>query len=800
MEENENNNNNSKKEEKINDLENNIEDKNIFYQNYQNDAENYYENKKLKEIEARKTEIRLFYYSILELFTKKQYKKIIELFEMKDEELENDKENEKDKDKEDDSENKENKITYQTEWIFSFLHLVSIERVIKKKVSKNQKKTKMINIKKYLDKENKILNIWFSLINEMIKERKKSKEDIQCFLEFSIEFILNKCINLARYCISLENIKVAIYYLSLGIYLINHSYKFFKSPKSYCLSAELLIYLTSILIADNKYDTAKNMISFSIKLLYISLEVILLSNSEHLSYTIFDILSQKKQNIEPIIKTIFYISISFYHLGICYENQGDNYSAYYAYKQSKFFLSIIKELDDDIYTFYDFISDVESRQLLRNRLIIFFRKYFKSNQLMETEEAPKIKIYNPFIMNKKKKEEKFMKLEEYISNMKLIDIDNDDPHLFDKIDKQFKPNVKFALKQVHLFDYLMSDEFKKIINKMKKIQINKLNYETIHLIQRQIINIKNNEREKLSKQFQDRLKNKSNNKKINNKNINSKTINTVPSSITFNSGKKTRVSSGYKNNNQTLFTDVNTSDSLFFLRSRPATAQNERFKSHRIYNSKYIPAYSLNKRSLSINNSKNNIKFDLKYNIQKQKYLSYRKNISNYKRTIPKYSYDKYLFNKSFMNKKKNLEKQYSNELNFQKKLLKCKEKENSKPDPYNLKKVQTDCEEFFSATFDKEMMKIREKKYNFGNDYIKNIVRKKFRMVYNANKAINEFRKTKKFTHFMNNKENNEKDIEENNYKFINSLMRDIDQLNEKEKSLKKTYRKRNNLIIQTE
>ena len=96
--------------------------------------------------------------------------------------------------------------------------------------------------------------------------------------------------------------------------------------------------------------------------------------------------------------------------------------------------------------------------------------------------------------------------------------------------------------------------------------------------------------------------------------------------------------------------------------------------------------------------------------------------------------------------------------------------------------------------------MKIREKKYNFGNDYIKNIVRKKFRMVYNANKAINEFRKTKKFTHFMNNKENNEKDIEENNYKYINSLMRDIDQLNEKEKSLKKTYRKRNNLIIQTE
>jgi hypothetical protein len=377
MEENENNNNNSKKEEKINDLENNIEDKNIFYQNYQNDAENYYENKKLKEIEARKTEIRLFYYSILELFTKKQYKKIIELFEMKDEELENDKENEKDKDKEDDSENKENKITYQTEWIFSFLHLVSIERVIKKKVSKNQKKTKMINIKKYLDKENKILNIWFSLINEMIKERKKSKEDIQCFLEFMIEFILTKCANFGKYCIYKENTSEALYFLSIGIYLINHISHFIKSPKTFFLSAQLSIYLTSLLIANNKFDTAKNMINFAIKLLYIALETILFTNSKELSFTIFNILSQEKQNIELIIKIIFHISISLYHLGVCYENQGNSYFSFYAYKQSKFLISIIKDLDEEIYSFYEFILDFETRQLMRNRPILFSIKNIK---------------------------------------------------------------------------------------------------------------------------------------------------------------------------------------------------------------------------------------------------------------------------------------------------------------------------------------------------------------------------------------------------------------------------------------
>ena len=39
------------------------------------------------------------------------------------------------------------------------------------------------------------------------------------------------------------------------------------------------------------------------------------------------------------------------------------------------------------------------------------------------------------------------------------------------------------------------------------------------------------------------------------------------------------------------------------------------------------------------------------------------------------------------------------------------------------MKKVQTECEKFYVTTFDKEMMKIREKKFFLGNDYIKNII-----------------------------------------------------------------------------
>ena len=396
-------------------------------------------------------------------------------------------------------------------------------------------------------------------------------------------------------------------------------------------------------------------------------------------------------------------------------------------------------------------------------------------------------------MNKKNKEKKFSKLENYISNMKLIEVDDEDPHLFDKIDKKFKTNVNIATKQIHLLDYLMSDDFKKIIKNMKKIRINKLDYETINIIQKQIINIKNNEREKLSKQYKNKLNNKLANKSTDfKKTPQYKTINTVPSSRTFNSTKRTRVSSGYKRSS-TLLSDINESTSLYLLKSRPATAHNDKYKQKLKF---FSQNHTLAKHSLTINHINNILNIDSD-NKKDSLFLSYRINKTMPKDIIPKYSYDKYLFNKTFMKKKKKLEKQYSTEIDFQKKFLKCKEKENTKPDPFSLKKIQSDCEKFFVTTFEKEMMKIREKKFIFGNNYIKKIVRKKIKK-NNINNSLNKFRKTKKFISLFPNKENKkEEDVDENNYKYINSLMRDIDDLNKKEKLLHNNYRRKKNLKL---
>ena len=156
-----------------------------------------------------------------------------------------------------------------------------------------------------------------------------------------------------------------------------------------------------------------------------------------------------------------------------------------------------------------------------------------------------------------------------------------------------------ATKQIHLLDYLLSDDFRSVIHNMKKIKINKLDYETIHIIRRQIINIKNNNREKLSKKFK---KNKNCKSAKNLKSIVGKINITIPSSKTFNSGKRTRVSSGYKNS-LTLFTDFNRSESNFYLNSRPSTAHNDRIRIDKNIKSKYtISKNYLTKRSLTINN------------------------------------------------------------------------------------------------------------------------------------------------------------------------------------------------------
>jgi hypothetical protein len=529
------------------------------------------------------------------------------------------------------------------------------------------------------------------------------------------------------------------------------------------------------------------------------MESILFSNPNCISYSIFNITNQETKNFNVINQIFFYLSLSFYHLGICYENQGFPYPSYYAYKQCKFFISIIKDRSEDMNKFYEFIIEIEKRQLLRNRIIIFFDKFVKKEDLID-EEPPEKKVEQNILNSKREmRAKKFQKLENFISNMKLLDADHEEPHLFDKINKHFKYNVKIATKQIHLLNYLMSDNFKETIKKMDKIRINKLDKETINIIQKKIISIKNNEREKLSLKLKNEKKSKniknskSTEKVIKEKDkINFKTIRTISSAKTFFSGVKTRVSSSYKNSN-ILATDINNNNSIktesvYTFNSRPTTAHNDlSYKStwHKYFSYKNMP--ERNKyMNLKTQSHKNMF-------IKGNKLLisSSTKNIKNnkLKYKVPKYSYDKYLFNKSFMKKRKILDNQYFNELLFQKQLLKFKNHKYLDTNTFNINQIHKDCEQFYVRTLEKELMFVKERNNIFGKKA------KKLQKKEKSNKSFLNIKrmKSKNLNNYINN-DKSEYDYEtlnKNNFDYIDKIFGDIVDLNHKEKKIKKRYGK---------
>ena len=738
-----------------------------------------------------KEQLNLLIDSLVDYYSKKQYKKILEKLSKSD-------------DNEEESQIEEN-IINNFEWELQYLETISIQKIIQKQ-NKKYRYSKIRLFNKYIEKENITINKWLLIINELIKkiDGNKNVDKIKCFLEFTITFILQKCINISTHCIHHKKIKTAICFLSLGVNLINHIYSFFKSPESHFLSGKIFLFLSSILIVEESYESAKNLINLSLKFLYMSLELILFSNPNQISYTVFNILNQTKQVYDSVTEIIFCLSTCFYQLGVCYENQGLPYYSLYAYKHSKFLSSIFEDVNGDISKFNEFIKEIENKQLLRNRIIIFFERFVTEEELKDKEPVKK-KVYKEFVSYNEKKAKRYLKLEKYISNMKLIEVDNDELDLFDRIDKHFSYNVNLVTKKIHLLDYLMSDNFQETIKNMKKIQINKLDRKTIDVISKKIINIKNNERDKLRLKL--KKQNNINEKKdkdsekekekeycktieaiINNRKPSKyKTHRTASSSKTLTSGKKTRVSSSYKNSkySQILMTDINysvKSDSFFSFNSRPNTAHNEiNLKRRKFSKGRYYSEKNLNKR--------NQILFGEKFKYQGNKGNKENKLFYSYtpkiKYEIPKYSTDKFIFNKKFLKKKNILENQYSTELAFQKQLLRTKQNELIKPEKFNKKSVQESCQQFYFIKYEQELMNAEERNIIFKtNEDATNRKNRKINIFLSSNKVI------------MNNTNSQNKNINldnpnKNNKEYLDKLFNDIVYLYEKEKELKKKNRK---------
>ena len=158
-----------------------------------------------------------------------------------------------------------------------------------------------------------------------------------------------------------------------------------------------------------------------------------------------------------ISKILFNLSIAFYQLSVCHENQNNFYNSFLAIQNSNFFGKFTDNNDCNLYQ--NLIKKIESRLLMRNRLLLFFERNRERIELKENIDNKK--FIRKKITYEERKHKKFENLEKYLDKLKIKEIDDDNPDLFYKIgDKMTKPKLIKITKQLKLLNYLMKDEFK----------------------------------------------------------------------------------------------------------------------------------------------------------------------------------------------------------------------------------------------------------------------------------------------------------------------------------------------------
>ena len=373
--------------------------------------------------------------------------------------------------------NKDNEDFQKIEKKFSFFHL-----------KKNSKK----NLK-YLLQKNTIKKI----IPEMI--------------ETLITRLLNFCYNFAKYCIYKRSLYESIAFLSLGIRLIQKSFLFATSPETLLISCNIYLFLSSLLILTKNYSTAKNFIILILIICFKALDLHLNIDFEKNMSFFFKIKIDSNDEIYSN-KVYFLLSLAFYHFGICYENENDFQRAISLYQQSKYFDSKITAQYHENSDFDILLDNIINRLLIRQKLISFFKAEEKNKKILnDVVKMPKL-LFEKFEIDVNiKKEKKYENVKNFINNLKLMEIDDDEPDLLNEIrGEPFSKNVGIVTKNIHIFNYLLSNKFNKFLNEANKIELNNLTHESKIKIQREIKFIKREEFEKYLKK-RNNLKIKTNN-------------------------------------------------------------------------------------------------------------------------------------------------------------------------------------------------------------------------------------------------------------------------------------------------
>jgi hypothetical protein len=413
---------------------------------------------------------------------------------------------------------------------------------------------------------------------------------------------------------------------------------------------------------------------------------------------------------------------------------------------------------------------------------------------------------------------KYEKLEEYLTKMKLTEVDDDDPDLLNSVHgKPFSKNVGIPTKTIHVLNYLMDEKIREVIEKMKKLEINCLNKNTKETIQKQILNIKNEERvkdaEKAKEKENKRLKEEENkrlkeeeNKKL--KEEENKILKEEENKILKEEENKILKEENNKilqeEENKKVKEEKTKVDNL--KKKNIMKLKNQKIGKHSRYQIILNPNLGSNnsransKRYSSIFSEKSKDEISVRSNIQtsfnnftKNVFLKTSINCSKGNKTfhkeknekeIQKISCDHYIFNKSFKEKKKYLDEQFNRELKFQKNLLKSKGSGSEDFDfiSFDERKTKAQCEDFFEKALENEI------KLGIEKD-IKKEEQKKLSQMERL--SLNAFRFPIKLLGKLSKKPKKEFKPEVENRKYIDQLTSQIEVIDNTKKYILKSYKR---------
>ena len=652
--------------------------------------------------------------------------------------------------------------------IFSHLQFKCLIEITERKLINIKKKKDFEHLEKYLKMLDNLFNKFPKLISHL------SKKEIKDQYEIMLLYYLNILYFNSIFSKEKKNFTESLSYLSLSQKLIQKLSKEISYPDTIHMIEKIYLNFVTFFIKDKNFHTALNYLTNILSLCYRELDLIMfnIKNTFKRTFRLTKITS---------VDVFFHISICFYQMGVCYENLNDFNNSNKAYTQAN--LISKKFLTNEYKNVINFLEKIKNKsdefQIVFNLINKFDVEKFYQEEIKKLNKNKF--LYN---LNDEKKFHKFEKIINFIEKLNLKDIDYDSADLFNEVfEKQKSKKTLTMTKNVKLLNYLTSEQFHSTISKMNNLNVNKFDRETQRQIQNKINAIKN-------LKLANFIKNNNNNNLNDNNNSNN---------ISNNNNNKKRPFSSKQNSPKLNINNIqinncisnSSSQKKYYLTNRPLTSKS---KLSRNYSSeKYF--FTDNKHStLTLNPSFKKIPFKL--------------------------NYDKYVFNKNFRKKMNFFDKQSNKEYNFQKNMLKIKSFEYIFIPSFNENQIKKDVELFFNQKLDDKLNILKQKnkiaeinkdKYADIVEKIKDLCDEKSIRTLNLNEKKNFFKYVKQFSiiHKINQKKlinyyKHSKSIDKNlllnneiNKQFMNKLEFDIDNLDKKEKMLKKEIKEKKNLFL---